>query len=155
MDDFAVFAFFCLGPVITFMAFGAALVAVNANSRRRAETQKLREDVELLRFQQTRLLQQIARLEVQSAYVPPQPVVAPAPQSAPEPAATWAEPTSYDTSAQPPVLDLSLAGYPLADVPPWVPTEAGATPAAPVDTGSVPAPELPAVEGPPPPAPIR
>lgn len=63
MDDFAVFTFFCVGPVMTLAFLGAGLMAAVANSRRRAETKQLREDLDQLRWHQTRLIQEVARLE--------------------------------------------------------------------------------------------
>jgi hypothetical protein len=63
MDDFAVFTFFCVGPVMTLALLGAGLMAAVANSRRRAETKQLREDLDQLRWHQARLIQEVARLE--------------------------------------------------------------------------------------------
>lgn len=91
MDDFAVFTFFCVGPVMTLAFLGAGLMAGVANSRRRAETQQLREDLDQLRWQQARLIQEVARLEARAPVVgnPAQPVDQPAslPLAAPPPSA--------------------------------------------------------------------
>lgn len=113
MDDFAVFVFVCLGPVVTLVGLTAAILTATANGRRRAETAQLREELDQLLRQHRQLTQQVARLEARP--VPAMPVTQAAAVAAPVRAeAALAGPPSEARDALSVATDATLVGVPLA-----------------------------------------